>query len=113
MSAQRPGLCLSIEQRLEALMARFDRIEKLLATMSGRSPARQWLTTEEFAEAVGKAPYTVREWARKKRVHAEKRMSGRGKFQDWCISAAELRRYEREGLLPRRLGGERDHAEGP
>ena len=49
---------------------------------------------------LGKDEYTVREWCRHRRVNAQKRRSGRGKFQEWVIAHAELERFQREGLLP-------------
>ena len=49
---------------------------------------------------LGKAEFTVREWCRRRRIHAQKRRSGRGKFCSWVISHEELQRIQREGLLP-------------
>ncbi len=83
-----------IEERLE-------RIEQLLASLVERQQVREWYSTEEFARLVGKAEFTVREWCRLGRIRAEKRLSGRGAFPAWCVSHAELLRYQREGLLPR------------
>lgn len=78
---------------------RLNRIEQLLAVLVDRQTIRDWYTTEEFARAVGKAEFTVREWCRHGRVRAEKRNSGRGAFPAWVISHQELLRYQREGLL--------------
>jgi hypothetical protein len=61
---------------------------------------KDWYGTEELAQILGKAEFTVREWCRLGRVRAEKRGSGRGKFQSWVVSHAELQRIQREGLLP-------------
>jgi hypothetical protein len=61
---------------------------------------KDWYGTEELAQLLGKAEFTVREWCRLGRVRAEKRGSGRGKFQSWVVSHAELQRIQREGLLP-------------
>jgi hypothetical protein len=47
-----------------------------------------------------KAEITVREWCRLGRVHAEKKGSGRGRYQSWVISHEELLRIQKEGLLP-------------
>ena len=58
---------------------RLDRIERLLATLVGREAVRDWYDIEEFAGLVGKAPFTVREWARLGRIHADKRRSGGGR----------------------------------
>ena len=34
------------------------------------------------------------------RIRGEKKGSGRGRYQSWVISHAELLRVQREGLLP-------------
>ena len=64
--------------------------------------ARKWYSTAEVAEIVSKAEYTVREWSRQGRIRAEKKGSGRGKYQSWVICHAELLRLQRDGLLPER-----------
>lgn len=84
---------MSIEQRL-------DKIESLLTSLVERQSVKNHYEVEEFARLVGKAPFTVREWARLGRIKADKRMSGRGAFASWVISHHELLRYQREGLLP-------------
>jgi hypothetical protein len=61
---------------------------------------RDHYSMEQAAQILGKAPWTVREWCRQGRVHAEKRRSGRGRALDWATSHAELQRIEKEGLLP-------------
>lgn len=61
---------------------------------------KELYTVPEFAERIGKAEYTVREWCRFKRIHATKRPTGRGRTKDWAIAHAELTRYRNEGLLP-------------
>jgi hypothetical protein len=65
-----------------------------------REQVRDWYTTQEFANAVGKAEFTIREYCRLGRLRAEKRRSGRGAYPQWVISNAELLRFQREGLLP-------------
>ncbi len=84
---------MSIEQRL-------DRIESLLTSLVERQSVKDFYEVDEFARLVGKAPFTVREWARLGRIRAEKRMSGRGAFASWVVSHDEWLRYQREGLLP-------------
>jgi hypothetical protein len=89
------GGVMTVEERL-------DRIETLLTCLVERETVKDWYATDEFARIVGKAEFTVREWCRRGRVKAEKRMSGRGAFAAWVISHQELSRYQREGLLPYR-----------
>jgi hypothetical protein len=84
---------MSIDDRLA-------RIEAILASLVERERIKEFYTTDEFASQVGKQEFTVREWARLGRVHAQKRRSGRGAFASWVISHQELLRYQREGLLP-------------
>ncbi len=79
---------------------RLDRIESLLTRLVEREMVKDWYSTEEFARLLSKAEFTVREWCRLGRIHAEKRKSGRGAFPAWVISNHELLRYRREGLLP-------------
>ena len=61
---------------------------------------KEHYTTEELAEMLGKAEFTVREWCRHGRIHAEKKGSGRGRYQAWVVSHEELLRIQKEGLLP-------------
>ena len=84
------------------LTARLDRVESLLASLVEREMIRDWYSTDEFARLVGRAEFTVREWARLGRIHAEKRRSGRGAHPAWVVGHGELLRYRREGLLPAR-----------
>ncbi|HYT91679.1 MAG TPA: helix-turn-helix domain-containing protein [Gemmataceae bacterium] len=83
---------------------RLDRIERLLTCLVERQTMRDWYSTDQFAQIVGKAEFTVREWCRQGRIHAEKRRSGRGAHPAWVISHEELQRFQREGLLPIRNG---------
>lgn len=84
---------MTLEQKLE-------RIEELLLILVERQTAREWYTTEQVAQLVGKAEFTVREWCRHGRLNAQKGISGRGGYLAWVVSHAELLRYQREGLLP-------------
>ncbi len=86
---------MSIDERL-------DRIEGLLVVLVERQRVKEWYSTDEFAQLVGKAEFTVREWCRHGRVRAEKRGSGRGPHPAWAVSHDEYLRYQREGLLPPR-----------
>jgi len=84
---------MSLEQRL-------DKIEQLLLVLVERQQVREWYSTAEFARAVGKAEFTIRQYCRLGRLHAEKRHSGRGAYPQWVLSHAELERFQREGLVP-------------
>jgi hypothetical protein len=89
-------------ERVEAALAMISRQQAALAALVRRQASKEFYTTAEAAEALGKVEFTVREWCRHGRVQAEKKGSGRGKYQSWVISHDELRRIQREGLLPTR-----------
>lgn len=84
----------------ESLKKTLEKIEAMLVVLVEQRTVKDWYSTYEFAQLVGKAEFTVREWCRLGRVHAEKKNSGRGSHTSWVISHAELLRYQREGLLP-------------
>jgi len=85
---------------VHALIERLDRIEAALSSLIQQGTSKDWYGTEDLARTLGKAEFTVREWCRLGRIHAEKRHSGRGKFRSWVVSRNELTRIQREGLLP-------------
>jgi len=77
----------------------------MVAMLVERQHVREWCTTEQFAQVLGKAEFTVREWPRLGGVRAEKRDAGRGPFSACVISHQGLMRHQRESLLdvrPRR-----------
>ncbi len=82
------------------LNARLDRIEGMLTALVERQTIKDFYSTDEFTQIVGKAEFTVREWCRLGRIRAEKRRSRRGAHAAWVVSHEELMRYQREGLLP-------------
>ncbi|HUY90313.1 MAG TPA: helix-turn-helix domain-containing protein [Pirellulales bacterium] len=82
------------------LLGRLARIEATLEQLLQQKTAKDWYTTDEVAEILGKAPFTVREWCRNRRVKAAKRDCGRGNAREWVISHEELTRIRNEGLLP-------------
>ena len=83
----------------QKILDRLGRMEQLMEELLHRETVKDWYTTEDFSKIVGKAEFTVREWCRLGRISAEKRQSGRGRFQAWVISHVELRRYQHEGLI--------------
>jgi hypothetical protein len=60
---------------------------------------KDWYSTDEVGKILGKAEYTVREWCRQGRIRAEKKGSGRGRYQSWVVSHDEVLRYQKHGLL--------------
>ena len=87
------------EQLFVELLDRLGRMEKTLDDVKCDRPTRDWYTTREVADQLGRAHYTVREWARHGRCRAVKK-GGRGEFGEWWISREELERLQNEGLLP-------------
>lgn len=98
----------SILERLsdgfEDIAARQERIESLLTEIREGIEAapskKEYYTTAEAAELLGKACFTVRQWCRLRRVNAEKTHAGRGIDAEWRISHREIERIRNEGLLP-------------
>ncbi|WP_422927527.1 hypothetical protein [Singulisphaera sp. PoT] len=85
---------------MEGIEDTLRRMEAMLLVLVERQTVKDFYTTEEFARLAGRAEFTVREWCRLGRIHAQKRRSGRGAFPSWVVSHGELQRYQREGLLP-------------
>jgi transposase len=92
------------EQDLTLVLNRLERIEGTLALLVQRQTVKDWYSTDEVAQILGKSEFTVREWARLRRIHAEKKGSGRGKHPAWVIGHQELLRIQREGLIPVKHG---------
>lgn len=93
----------SLRERLVALERSLASIEQ--KTDENREPqryaqSREYYSVPEFAGLVERGEYTVREWCRMARIHAEKCESGRGEAKSWKIPVAELSRYRDHGLLP-------------
>jgi hypothetical protein len=84
---------MTLEERLE-------RIESKLDQLIGGRASEEFYSTAEVARMLGKAEFTIRTWCRQGRIKSQKRLSGRGSFPAWCVSQQEVRRYQREGLLP-------------
>ena len=84
----------------DELLSRLTKIETMLASLVEQRTVKEWYSTAEVATLLGKAEFTVREWCRLGRVHAQKKKSGRGVASEWIIGHAELTRVRNEGLLP-------------
>ncbi len=82
------------------LLDRLGKIESALTTLLLRQAKKEWYSTKEAADLLGRSEYTVREWCRLRRVQAKKKDSGRGAYAAWVISHEELHRFQGEGLLP-------------
>ena len=93
---------MSASTDLFCVAERLDRIEAALGQLIEQRTLRPWYSTDEIAQLLHKAGFTVREWCRNGRIRAEKKRSGRGKHQGWVISNEELLRIQKEGLLPTR-----------
>ena len=92
------GVTPDLETRIADLQAKVDQIYSWL--VSPKEPERTRYSIEEAAKLVGKSEFTVRQWANLGRINAEKCADRRGASALWRISAAEIRRYQEEGLLP-------------
>jgi hypothetical protein len=90
----------SLQGAVQSLAERLDRIEAKLTCLLQQRTVKDWYGTEEAAQILGKAEFTVREWCRLRRVRAQKRSCGRGRSREWMIAHAELERIQNEGLLP-------------
>ncbi|QDT64066.1 helix-turn-helix domain-containing protein [Calycomorphotria hydatis] len=82
----------------EEVIVRLERIENQLAEIAGQRSAKEFYTTAEVAEIVGRAEFTVREWCRLGRVDGIKHANGRQR--EWRVSHAELQRILNEGPRP-------------
>lgn len=84
-----------------AILSHLDeRITELRDLLITQRTVKDWYTTADVAELLGRAEFTVREWCRLGRIRAQKRQSGRGRYPSWVIGHDELQRFQREGLLP-------------
>jgi hypothetical protein len=85
-----------IRQVLEQQQVQLDRIEKSLAL----SVEKETYTTDEVAQRVGRAEWTVRQWCNKGQVKGAKKVHGRGRQGEWRIPREELLRLQNEGPMP-------------
>jgi hypothetical protein len=85
---------------MNEILVRLEKIEVALLSLLEQRQVQDWYDTKTAAQILGKSAYSVREWCRLGRVHAEKRSCGRGTSKEWMISHEELMRIRAEGLLP-------------
>lgn len=86
------------------VVAVLQRLEAKIDALMSQHENKPYYSVEEVAQILGKAPFTVRGWARNGRIAAEKRPCGRGLSREWMISREELIRLRSEGLLPEKAG---------
>jgi len=86
----------NIDAVLTALAERLAGLEERLKAIQIGQTEKEWYSTEEVAALMSRAPWTVREWCRHRRIKAVKR-SGTDR---WVVSRAELDRLMNHGLLP-------------
>ena len=91
-----------IKETLSLLVQENRELKEMLQVLLKQRTVKEWYSTAEVAEMLGKAEFTVREWCRNHRIKAQKRNSGRGAFPSWTIAREEVLRIEREGLIPLR-----------
>ena len=90
-----------LQKMLRRLDDRLARIESQLSESQSPKQEKEWYSIAEVADILGKATFTVREWARLGRVNAIKRPSGRSRASEWMIAHKELTRIRNKGLLPK------------
>src|SRR5262245_2188555 len=89
-----------VAEVLAEIRDRLARIESALNWLyyqQNQTLTKEHYSTAEFAALLGRAEYTVREWARTGRIRAEKRYDGHGRHKSWVIAHAELLRVRHEG----------------
>lgn len=100
-SANQDGRILILQrlfESLDSLDQQLKRLEESLAaisrTVSCPTPEKEWYTTTELANLLGKSDFTVREkWCNHGRIACEKAPDS----NKWRIPAAEVRRLQSGG----------------
>ena len=83
----------SLEEMLASVSERLENVEKLLGRLVREKAVKDWYSTAEVAEILGRAEFTVREWCRLRRVHARKRACG--PFRSRCDAGAAKKGVKR------------------
>lgn len=82
----------------ESIDERLTRIEATLGLLARERTVKDFYSTEEVAEIVGRKPVIVRRWCQHGRLRAQKKECGRSVAKEWMISRDELERYQSHGL---------------
>lgn len=104
---------MMIEERLEKIEALLQclleqskdnasvaKIDALMETVISQKTIKDFYSTAEVAEMVGRSEFQVRRWCREGRVKAIKRAAGRGSHKEWMVGGEELTHYKNYGLRP-------------
>ena len=98
-----------IDEQISVLAEQLDRIEAAIAELVGQRSVKDWYSTAEVAEIVGKAEYTVREWCRQARVRTPKGVGpALGLHQENVDRVGRLLRRDRPDRDLGNLAGELD-----
>jgi DNA-directed RNA polymerase specialized sigma24 family protein len=85
---------------INEIIHRLDRLESAVQVLVRQRVVKDWYSTAEVAEMLGKSEYTVREYCRLGRIRARKKPCGRGKGGEWLISHQELEQLRNFGPGP-------------
>lgn len=85
---------------IDILLTRIDRLESKLDQLLTKEAVREFYTTAQFADRVGKSKDTIAGHCQNGRIRATRKRNGRGGKLEYSISHDELLRFERDGLLP-------------
>jgi transposase len=85
-----------MQQVLLPIMDRFNQLEQRLSL----AVVKESYTTEEVAQRLERAEWTVRQWCNKGQVAGAKKVRGRGRMGEWRIPHEEVVRLQNEGPLP-------------
>ena len=99
---------LSISEQLDRIEALQLELATQIKKLQDTQTQKEFYSVTELAKILGKAEFTVREWARNGRIHASRQRSGFGPNKSWRISHSELVRIQNEGLLPVNESAERN-----
>ncbi len=95
----RPDPLLALDDRLVVVLDRlFGAVEEIRAQLAGKHKSH--LTVDEVAAAIGRSPYTVREYIRQGRIRAI-RVDGTGPKGRLLVPREELSRLIPAGLAGR------------